>query len=257
MDQISRTPIVIKIGGSTLGSNDTSIRDAAALAAAGEQVVIVHGGGKMITDWLAKMGVATRFVRGLRVTDAASIDVVVGVLAGVVNTRIVAGIAAENGRAIGLTGADGGLLRVVPDDPELGFVGRVAEVDPAIIRLVLANGVIPVIAPIGLGHGDHALYNVNADTAAGEIAAALGARLVFLTDVAGVSANGELLRSLSASDVERLIADGTIGGGMIPKVEACLAAGEAIICDGRDAGALPRALRLEIGTLVSHETVRP
>ncbi|MCS6801647.1 MAG: acetylglutamate kinase [Chloroflexota bacterium] len=248
----SQRPIVVKLGGSTLGDHDTSLADLAALARAGLPVVVVHGGGKAITEWLRRLGAPTRFVRGLRVTDAMSLEVVLGVLGGLVNTQLVAELGRAGAPAVGLTGADGGLLLVEPADPELGFVGAIAEVRPAILRQLLDAGLVPVVAPIGLGRRDGALYNLNADTAAGAIAAALEAeRLIFLTDVAGVrGADGSLLPALDPVTARALIDAGVIASGMIPKVEAGLAAGRAVIADGRLPGALGRALREESGTLV-------
>lgn len=245
-------PVVVKIGGSTLGAHDTSLADVARLAAGGRPVVVVHGGGKAITDWLGRLGAPTRFVRGLRVTDGSSIEVVAGVLAGMVNTQLVAELGRAGATAIGLTGVDGRMLVVDQADPELGYVGEIVSVDPLPLTLALQAGAVPVVAPIGLGRADGARYNLNADTAAGALAAALGAeRLVFLTDVEGVrGADGSLLRELTGDEARRLIADGVIASGMIPKVEACLAAGEATIADGRQAGALDRALRDEVGTRV-------
>ncbi|GIW08454.1 MAG: acetylglutamate kinase [Dehalococcoidia bacterium] len=245
-------PVVVKLGGSTLGAHDTSLADLAALARAGGSVVIVHGGGKAITDWLSRLGSPTRFVRGLRVTDEASLDIVLGVLAGMVNTQLVAELARHGAPAVGLTGADGGLLLVEQADRELGYVGTIVEVRPEILRRLLTAGLVPVVAPIGLGRSDGALYNLNADTAAGAIAAAIAAeRLIFLTDVEGVrDAEGALLATLDEARAQALIEAGAIAGGMIPKVEACLAAGRAVIADGRQPGALERAMREESGTLV-------
>ena len=184
--------IVVKIGGSTLGSHDTTLEDLVALQSQGVQPIVVHGGGKTISEWMERQGVRPRFVRGLRVTDEPSLDIVVGVLSGVVNKAIVASILALNGRAVGLSGVDGGMLRAKVMEPELGLVGSVVEVDPRPARAVIEAGFMPVIAPVAVrspeagAHGG-SLLNVNADTAAGEIALALGAeRLVFLTDVAGV-----------------------------------------------------------------------
>ncbi len=249
----NRCDIVVKIGGSTLGSGDTTLDDVARLHAEGRRIVVVHGGGATITEWLARQGIEARFAGGLRVTDAASLDVVVAVLAGLVNTQLVAGLGRRGARAGGLSGADGSLLRATVADPALGRVGDVRAVDPAIVTTLLDAGVLPVIAPIGAetgsdGHPTGALLNVNADTAAGHIAAALGAeRLVFLTDVPGIKGDdGAVLGRISAEAASGLIADGVIAGGMIPKARAALlahAAGAATrIIDGREPGALLRAL---------------
>ncbi|MFN0145472.1 MAG: acetylglutamate kinase [Dehalococcoidia bacterium] len=241
-------PLVVKIGGSTLGSTDSSFRDVAALAAAGEVPVVVHGGGAEATSWLERMAIPSRFERGLRVTDEAVLPVVVAVFAGLVNKRIVAAINAAGARALGFSGADGRTLECRLAAPELGFVGEPVAVHPEAIRALLAAGIIPVISPIGYVPGPAAdqLVNVNADTVAGNIAAALNAtRLVFLTDVAGVRGPDEqVIRSLARDEAERLIAAGVIAGGMIPKVEACLHAVRlgvpAQIVDGRVDGALRR-----------------
>jgi acetylglutamate kinase len=239
--------IVVKIGGSTLGSHDTTLADVAELSRRGLPVVVVHGGGAMISDWLKRMDVPTRFERGLRVTDAASLDVVVGVLAGVVNKQLVRSLQALGVKAIGLTGADGGLLRCHMADAALGFVGEVGSVEVGLLVTLLDQGAVPVVAPIGmLYEGERAvnqLLNVNADSAAGAITAALDARwLVFMTDVPGVAAEGAVVQELDEKRARRLIEAGVIEGGMIPKVEACLAAAaagcRAVIVDGRQEHAL-------------------
>lgn len=239
--------IVVKIGGSTLGSHDTTLADVVSLSERGMRPVVVHGGGALISEWLESLGVPTRFERGLRVTDEASLQVVVAVLAGLVNKELVASLQALGAGAVGVSGADGGLLRCRSADPALGFVGDVTGVDVALLESVIAARSIPVVAPIGmLYEGERAtgqLVNVNADTAAGAIAAALAARwLVFMTDVPGVKASGVVLDALTASGAHEMIKSGTIEGGMIPKVEACITAAKAgaraVILDGREANAL-------------------
>jgi acetylglutamate kinase len=239
-------PLVIKIGGSTLGEADTTFRDVAAIAIAGDVPVVVHGGGAEATRWLEAMGIPSRFEHGLRVTDEKVLPVVVAVFAGLVNKRIVAAINAAGGTAVGLSGADGRILECRLSDPALGFVGDPVAVHPEAIVALHRAGIIPVISSIGYVPGSMVdqLVNVNADTIAGEIAAALQARgLVFLTDVDGVrDGSGTLIRTLTGQDARSLIVDGTISGGMIPKVEACLHAlelGVAVqIADGRKPGAL-------------------
>jgi acetylglutamate kinase len=240
-------PIVIKIGGSTLSSHDTTLHDVAELRRRRAAPVVVHGGGALISDWLKLTGVPTRFERGLRVTDAASLDVVVAVLAGLVNKHLVASLETLGVRAIGLTGADGGLLRCRIADPALGFVGEVDQVETSILSSIIDGGAVPVIAPIGLLYeGEQTtgqLLNVNSDTAAGAIAAALAASwLVFMTDVPGVMADGRVLEALSSKESHRLIESGVIEGGMIPKVKACQQAAKAgarsVIIDGRGECAL-------------------
>lgn len=251
---------VIKIGGSTLGNHDTSLDDIAALHAEGERIVVVHGGGATISEWLDRHGVETRFVHGLRATDEAALDVVVAVLAGVVNKHLVAELSSRGARAIGLSGADGGLLRAQRYDAELGFVGKVAHVDPTPLLDVVASGAIAVMAPIAVeGDADTLsaqLLNVNADTAAGEVAAALpAARLIYLTDVAGVlDGEGNLQAQLPVSEAKRLLKGDTITGGMIPKLESAVKAASVgvstLVADGREEGIL-RALLREPDTAIA------
>ncbi|MPZ98214.1 MAG: acetylglutamate kinase [Dehalococcoidia bacterium] len=235
---------VVKIGGSTLGASDTSLADVVALHAAGQRLIVVHGGGAMITDWLGRMQIETEFVNGLRSTDQAALDVVVGVLRGVVNTRLVAEIVALGGRAVGLCGVDGGAVRAERYDERLGYVGRVTSVDGAFFTDLLDAGVIPVVAPIGLEPPDQPL-NINADTVAGEIAHAVGAeRLIFLTDVdALLDAEQQPVGELSAALAADLRADGTLAGGMIPKIEACFRAGQAGAVSFVANGTLPGTTR--------------
>lgn len=240
--------LVIKIGGSTLGSTDTTFRDIAAMANAGVIPVVVHGGGAEASRWLERMNIPSRFERGLRVTDDAVLPVVVAVFAGLVNKRIVTAINAAGARAVGVSGADGRILECRLADPELGYVGEPVAVHPEAIVALQNAGIVPVIGPIGYVPGLAAdqLVNVNADTVAGNIAAALNARkLVFLTDVEGVrGADGQRIAELDGAGARALIADGTIAGGMIPKVEACLHAldlgVQVQIVDGRQDGALGR-----------------
>jgi len=239
-------PFVIKIGGSTLGATDTTYADIAALALSGDLPVVVHGGGAEASRWLDAMQIPSRFERGLRVTDERVLPVVVAVFAGLVNKRIVAAIDAAGARAVGLSGADGRLLQCRIADPTLGYVGEPVHVDPAAVRALLQAGLVPVISSIGCVPGEPAdqLVNVNADTVAGNIAAALRARrLVFLTDVEGVRGpDGSRVPRLDPAKARELIADGTISGGMIPKIEACLHAAalgvEVQVVDGRVPGAL-------------------
>jgi len=242
-------PLVIKIGGSTLGSGDTAFRDLAQLALSGHVPVVVHGGGAEASRWLEAMHIPSRFERGLRVTDAAVLPVVVAVFAGLVNKRIVSSINAAGALAVGLSGADGRMLECRLADESLAFVGEPVRVRTEAIQALRGSGIVPVISSIGFvpvkGAPDQ-LVNVNADTIAGEVAAALGAeRLVFLTDIDGVhDAGGRVLPTLGGDDARALIADGTVSGGMIPKVEACLHAlslGVPVqIIDGRVEGALAR-----------------
>lgn len=245
--------LVVKIGGSTLGAHDTTLEDLVALQRQQADVVVVHGGGAIVTEWLAIHGAGTEFVRGLRVTDAASLEVVVAVLAGLVNKQLTGALNVLGGRAAGLSGADGPTILAEVRDPEYGRVGAVTRVQTETLRALTGAGVMPVLSSVGLdihaASPAEALLNINADTVAGEVAAALGAaRLIFLTDVAGVKgANGEYQSHLSTADAAAFIAAGTVGGGMIPKVEACLraaaAGAESLIIDGREPHALLTAVR--------------
>lgn len=246
----SHGAIVVKIGGSTLGEHDTTLEDLVTLQRQGVQTVVVHGGGKVISQWMERQGVRPRFVRGLRVTDEAGLEIVVAVLTGLINKSLVASVIKMGGRASGLSGVDGGMVRCVLEDLELGLVGKVTEVDTGPIRAVLSTGAIPVIAPVALHVVDGSphsgsLLNLNADTVAGEVAAALEAeRLVFLTDVEGVLApSRRVMPRLTPAQARRLVGSSVATGGMVPKLEACLVAlkhvAVAQIVDGRR----PRALR--------------
>ncbi|MFQ6020252.1 MAG: acetylglutamate kinase [Dehalococcoidia bacterium] len=240
--------LVAKIGGSTLGRHDTTLEDVVALQRQGLRPVVVHGGGSAISDWLGLHRLPTRFEHGLRVTDAETLRVVVAVLAGLVNKELVAGLQGRGGRAVGLSGADGGLLRARLLDESLGYVGEVTEVDTRPLLDLLDDGFLPVVAPIALcWEGDRPrgqLLNVNADTAAGAIARALAARwLVFLTDVSGVRGrDGAVVSHLSPAEAAALDEAGVIDGGMIPKVGACLRASDvgcrSVVVDGRTEHAL-------------------
>lgn len=254
--------IVVKIGGSTLGDHDTTLADLVTLQRRGVSSVVVHGGGKVISDWMVKQGVRPRFVHGLRVTDRPSLDIVVAVLTGLVNKSLVASILALGGKAFGISGADGGMLTAQVQDPELGLVGRIVNVNREPIDAVLASGCIPVIAPVSLdvsapsGQGA-GLLNVNADTVAGEIAASLGAsQLLFLTDVPGVlDSSRRLIPRLTARQARGLMRSRIVAGGMVPKLEACLTAvdskGVAQIVDGRSSHALLESLSGEaVGTRI-------
>ena len=254
--------VVVKIGGSTLGSHDTALADVVELQRRGLRPVVVHGGGSLISEWLDRHNIPTRFEEGLRVTDEESLKVVVAVLAGLVNKEIVAALSSLGARTIGLSGADSGLLRARTLDPKLGFVGDITGVDVAPLHSLLDQGMIPVIAPIALeweGERPSAqLLNINADSAAGAIAKELEARwLVFLTDVPGVrTEEGDIADSLSPQQAVELIEAGVIEGGMIPKVRACLAAAEAgsqcLIVDGREEHALLRSIKGQmIGTTIA------
>ncbi len=252
----SESITVIKIGGSTLGAGDTSLRDLVDLHNAGARPVVVHGGGAMITDWLSRMEIESTFVDGLRSTNEAALNVVVGVLRGVVNASLVAQIVAHGGRAMGISGVDGACITARRYDERLGYVGEVTAVDGDFITALLDAGVIPVIAPIGLEPPAQPL-NINADTVAGEVARAVGAsRLIFLTDVEGLlDGSGAVIADLDRDRAEVLRGEGVLAGGMIPKVDACFRATEvgtdAYIANGTTPGTVHRiASGAPLGTRV-------
>ena len=257
---------VIKYGGHAMGDPEAQrdfAEDVVLLKAVGINPVVVHGGGPQIGAMLKKLGVESTFVDGLRVTDKATAEVAEMVLSGAINKELVGWIAKAGGKALGVSGKDGGMVtatkvertRKDPDSHieqaiDLGFVGEPSVVDTTLIDTAVAAGMIPVIAPIGAGVDGHT-YNINADTMAGAVAAALGAaRLFLLTDVAGVlDKEKNLLTDLDRAAIDALKADETITGGMIPKVETCVAAVDAgveaaVILDGR----IPHAMLLEIFT---------
>jgi acetylglutamate kinase len=220
--------IVVKIGGSTLGNHDTTLEDLAELQKQGKSLVVVHGGAKVTSEWLARLGISTSFVNGLRVTDAETLKVVAAALGGLVNKELVVGIQALGGKAVGLSGCDGNLLWASIKSSELGYVGEIVTVDPTTLNLLLNAGYMPVVAPISFGsvEGKTMLLNVNGDTAAGEIAAALAAeKLVFLTDVDGIhDGSGKIIPGLNLAEARDMLASGVASGGMIPKIEASLRA---------------------------------
>jgi len=246
---------VVKYGGHAMGDPEAArdfAEDIVLLKAVGINPVVVHGGGPQIGQMLARLGVESTFVDGLRVTDEATAKIAEMVLSGGINKELVGWLAAAGGKAIGLSGKDGGMVTArkvtrTTRDPDsniervidLGFVGEPAMVDTSVIDTAVAAGMIPVIAPIAAG-ADGATYNINADTMAGAIAAALGAaRLFLLTDVAGVlDGEGKLLTDLTPADIHRLRREGVIHGGMVPKLETCINAVEAgceaaVVLDGR------------------------
>lgn len=247
--------VVIKFGGHAMGDDaamERFARDIVLMKQCNVHPVIVHGGGPMINDMLKRLNVKSEFVDGKRVTDAATMEVVEMVLSGSVNKRIVAAINAQGGKAVGLSGKDANLIKCDPADPALGLVGDPVAVDPSVLNTFRDTAFIPVVAPIGAGFNGET-YNINGDTAAGAIAAALKAdRLLLLTDVAGVKdADGDVITDLSVETVQKLTKDGTIAGGMIPKTETALRAIEGgvravIILDGR----APHACLLELFTPV-------
>jgi len=241
--------IVAKIGSVALSPEDTSIDDIVTLQKQGRQIIVTHGGGKLVTKWLEKQGVTTRFVRGERVTDQVALEVVIAVLTGLVNKEIVSSIQNRGGWAMGISGIDGGLIQATIKNAELGYVGIVTKVNTAPLELLLEAGYIPVVSPISLYPVPEARelgLNINADDVAGEIAAAIGAeKLIFLTDVAGVcDQSGKLLPRLSPDEAAVLVASGVASGGMIPKIRGCLRALTSVsvtsIIDGRQPYALLR-----------------
>jgi acetylglutamate kinase len=246
--------VVVKFGGNAMGDDDAMAqfaRDMVLLRQVGIHPVVVHGGGPMINAMLDKLGIESTFVRGKRVTDKATVEVVEMILSGLVNKRIVQAINDAGGRAVGLSGKDDDLMVCVADDPELGFVGRPVEMNVQVLRDLYSAGIIPVVAPVATGMEENETFNVNGDTAAGAIAGALRAdRLLLLTDVAGVKdESGEVVTNLSADRLREMIATGVVKGGMIPKTETALAAIEAgvravVILDGR----LPNASLIELFT---------
>ncbi|WP_296614776.1 acetylglutamate kinase [Sphingomonas sp.] len=266
MQRYAGQTFVIKYGGHAMGDPEAQrdfAEDVVLLKAVGINPVVVHGGGPQIGAMLKRLGVESEFIGGLRVTDAATAEVAEMVLAGKINKEIVGWIAALGGRAVGISGKDANLViaekvtRTEPDrnsgierHVDLGFVGEPVTVDPSILKNLARDGFIPVVAPVALGV-DGETYNINADTMAGSIAGALGAtRFFLLTDVAGVlDKAGDLQTDLDRATIEAMKADGTISGGMIPKVDTCVAAveagvGAAVILDGR----VPHGMLLEIFT---------
>jgi acetylglutamate kinase len=221
--------LVLKIGGSVGLESDAALDAVVALNDAGHPLVVVHGGGPLVGEWAERLGMETRFVRGLRVTDAETRDLALAVLGGLANGRVVATLIARGVPAVGLTGIDGGMLRAEREEPELGFVGRVTLVDSGLLEELVDQGRVPVLAPAALERETGEVLNVNGDGAAGAIAASLGARLlVFVTDVPGVRGkDGRVIATLDAARAQALVEDGTIEGGMLPKVEACLVAASA------------------------------
>ena len=266
MQRYEGASIVVKFGGNAMVDPSLSVafaRDVALLQQSGAYPIVVHGGGPQIGRMLEKLGIASQFAGGLRVTDRATVQVVEMVLSGSINKGLVADFNTQGARAVGLSGKDGGMVTAVklkrtqrdPDSNiesivDLGFVGEPDTVDVDVLDMVAGAGLIPVIAPVAPG-ADGETYNVNADTFAGAVAGELEAtRLLFLTDVPGVlDGAGELIRELTVAEARALIADGTVSGGMIPKVETCIHAiergvGGVVILNGT----VPHAVLLELYT---------
>jgi acetylglutamate kinase len=254
LQRYSGAVVVVKFGGNAMGDDAAMAefaRDVVLMRQVGVNPVVVHGGGPMINEMLTKLGIKSDFVRGKRVTDKATVQVVEMILSGLVNKRIVQAIMDAGGRAVGISGKDDDLMVCEADDPELGYVGRPVEMNVQVLRDLYNAGIIPVVAPVATGMADNETFNVNGDTAAGAIAGALQAdRLLLLTDVAGVKdSSGQIVTQLTPEDVRAMIADGTIAGGMIPKTETALMALDqgvraVTIMDGR----VPNACLVELFT---------
>jgi acetylglutamate kinase len=266
MQRYAGQTFVVKYGGHAMGDAEAArdfAEDIVLLKAVGINPVVIHGGGPQIGAMLKKLGVESSFIDGLRVTDAETAKIAEMVLSGAINKELVSWISQAGGKAVGISGKDGGFVTAekiarTTRDPDsniervvdLGFVGEPKSVDRSVIDTISGAGMIPVVAPIGVGTDGHT-YNINADTMAGAVASALGAaRLFLLTDVPGVlNKAGDLLADLDPAQIAALRADGTISGGMIPKLETCVSAVEsgvdaAVILDGR----IPHALLVEIFT---------
>ena len=257
LQRYSGAIVVVKFGGNAMGNEKEMAafaRDIVLMRQVGVNPVVVHGGGPMINEMLNRLGIESNFVRGKRVTDKPTVEVVEMVLTGMVNKRIVQAIMDEGGRAVGLSGKDDDLMVCEADDPELGFVGTPVEMNIQVLRDLFNAGIIPVIAPVATGTKDNETFNVNGDTAAGAIAAALKAdRLLLLTDVSGVkNPHGDVITEMTLADVRNMIDNGTISGGMIPKTETALKAIEngvraVVILDGRVSNACLLELFTEHG----------
>lgn len=245
--------VVIKYGGRAMAGDEfgSLIEDIVLLRSAGLRPMLVHGGGAEISKTLQVMGIEPRFVDGLRVTDGATMRVVEMVLGGSVNKRLVGMIQRAGGRAVGLTGKDGDLLRVRPHrrSDELGFVGEIEKVDTSLLDQLTNSGYVPVIGSLGVGPGGQT-YNINADTAAAALAAEVDAeKLLLLTDVRGISDNGRFRSRLTPGQAEELIDSGVVSAGMVPKVRACLSALEAGVTSAHIlAAGEPHGLLVELFT---------
>lgn len=244
--------LVIKLGGSTLENQRMVLQDIIWLRALGANPVLVHGGGPYINEWLKKMNIPTAFKNGLRVTDAATLEIVRMVLCGQVNRELVSLAAQMGGKVVGLCGTDGNMIQAHVADPELGFVGEIDHVNPELVQTLVAQGYIPIIAPLGQS-SDGSSLNINADLVAAHLAGALDAeKLIFLSNVVGICrADGTLIPEISENEARQLIHEGVISGGMIPKVSACLDALVAVprvhIVDGSEAHVLLRELFTDQG----------
>ena len=253
---------VVKIGGSTLGDHDTTIDDLIELQNQGKKIVVIHGGGKKVSEWMKKQGIRPKFLEGLRVTDIKSLEIVVAVLTGLINKQLVSEINSKGGKAIGLSGVDGRMISASVINPDLGYVGKIESINPQPIVGVLESGYIPIISPIGLNSESinndiSSMLNINADTVAGHISAELKSkRIIFLTDVQGVlDSSKRLITRITTRQAGSLVRSKIIAGGMIPKLEACLKASSegalSQIVDGREPAALKSVINgNELGTKI-------
>ena len=252
IDFLKGKTIVIKLGGSTLEHQRVVLQDVIWLRTLGVHPVIVHGGGPSINAWLEKLQVPTRFENGLRVTDAETLEVVQMVLLGQVNANLVAMASQLGGKAVGISGTDGNMIWARVASERLGYVGEIERVDPALVQTLIEQGYIPIVAPLGQGPGGTCL-NINADLVAAHLAGALKAeKLIFLSNVRGIcQTDGSLISELDETEAKRLVKDGVISGGMIPKVSACLDILSAVprvhIVDGREPHVLLRELFTDQG----------
>lgn len=266
IQQFAGKTVVVKYGGNALaGATDadaagTFAQDIALMHAVGIKPVVVHGGGPQISAMMERLGKKPEFRNGLRVTDAETVEIASMVLLGTVNPQLVSAINVHGASAVGVSGQDAGLLRVTQRDPGLGFVGDIDSVDPTVLKSAIADNAVPVVATIGNDASGQA-YNVNADTAASAIAVALGAeKLIYLTDIEGLRAHKDdassIIRRTTASEISRLMANGSIDGGMIPKMESCVEAitsgvSRCHILDGR----IPHVLLIELFTIAGVGTM--
>ena len=252
IDFLKGKTIVIKLGGSTLEHQRVVLQDVIWLRTLGVHPVLVHGGGPSINAWLEKLHVPTRFENGLRVTDAETLEVVQMVLLGQVNANLVAMASQLGGKAVGISGTDGNMISARVASERLGYVGEIERVDPALVQTLIEQGYIPIVAPLGQGPGGTCL-NINADLVAAHLAGALKAeKLIFLSNVRGIcQTDGSLISELDETEAKRLVKDGVISGGMIPKVSACLDILSAVprvhIVDGREPHVLLRELFTDQG----------
>lgn len=264
IQQFRGATVVVKFGGNAMGDPETAERlaeDLVLMRAVGMRPILVHGGGPQIGELMDRLGKVPEFRDGLRVTDAETLDIARMVLVGKVNRELVAALNIHGPVAVGIAGEDAGLIVAEARDPELGFVGDVSDVNPSVLTSLLAEDLIPVVSTVG-SDADGQAYNINADAVAGAIAAAVGAtKLIYLTDVAGlmsdVSDERSLISQITVAEVQAMITDGSLSGGMIPKVEACIDAavagvGSVHILDGRRDHALLLELftRSGVGTMI-------